>query len=181
METKRTKAEIARLNGKKGGRPRKNRDSDVSVSEFPNPPATEITHRNRSKGGRPKGRKNAATLEREAVLREYRQRVCRLADDLLDAELTVARGVTFLFRKPKSGKDRKVERVTDEETIKRYLDGELDSDEQDWYFIAAEKPDTATIRGMFDRTFDRPAQRHELTGGGGGPVQVVASSADERL
>ncbi len=124
----------------------------------------------RRKGaGHPKGKKTAHVLEREAILGAYRQRVCAQAQRLLDAELTVALGCTFLYRKPKEapkGKERKVERVTDAETIEKFLNGELEGD-KDFYFITTEKPDPLTIRGMFDRTFDRPAQRMELTGEGG--------------
>lgn len=108
-------------------------------------------------------------------MRAYRERVCAQAQRLLDAELTVAQGCSYLFRKPKSapkGEQRKAELVTDEATIRRYLDGEFDHDEKDFYFITTERPDTNTIRGMFDRTFDKPAQRHEVTGENGGPVRV---------
>lgn len=125
--------------------------------------------------GRPKGTREPHTLEREATLKAYRARVCQVAGALLDAELTVARGCSFLYRKPKAapkGQERKAERVTDAETIQRFLNGELDHDETDWYFITTDKPDTMTIRGMFDRTFDRPAQRVEMSGPGGGDIPV---------
>lgn len=148
-------------------------------------PRPVASRENGKKGGRPRGAKSAATLKREAVLQAYRQRVCRQAQRLLDAELTVAQGCTMLFKKPKASdrksEPRKVEQVKDEATIRAYLDGDLDDDPDDYYFITTERPDTGTIRGMFDRTFDKPAQRTEITGEGGGPVQVIASSADERL
>lgn len=116
----------------------------------------------RTGAGRPKGKKDPHTIEREAVLAEYRARVCRQAERLLNAELTVAQGCSYLFKRAKEtpkGKERKTERVTNEETIRQYLDGELDDDANDYYFITTDKPDTFTIRGMFDRTFDKPAQR----------------------
>lgn len=112
------------------------------------------------------------------MLAEYRKRVCDQAQRLLDAEMTVAMGCSYLFRKPKEapkGKERKVERVTDPETIAQYLNGELEGDD-DYYFITAEKPDTMTIRGMFDRTFDKPGQRVAVTDGEGQPL-VPASVA----
>lgn len=125
--------------------------------------------------GRPKGRKEPHTLQREAVLKSYRQRVCEQAQRLLDAEMAVAQGCSFLYRKPKSapkGEPRKVELVTDEATIRRFLDGELDHDETDWYFITTERPDTGTIRNMLDRTFDRPAQRVEVAGDKDQPLRL---------
>lgn len=82
-------------------------------------------------------------------------------------------GCSMLWKKPKQapkGEPRKAEMVTDPETIRKYLDGELDHDEHEYYFITTEKPDTFTIRGMFDRTFDKPAQRTEVTGEGGQPL-----------
>jgi hypothetical protein len=125
----------------------------------------------REGAGRPKGSKDPHTLEREAVLAEYRTRVCDQAQRLLDAELAVAQGCSYLYRKPKQAekgqKERKAERVENPEIIRQYLDGELDDDANDYYYITTEKPDTMTIRGMLDRTFDRPAQRMELTGEGG--------------
>lgn len=125
--------------------------------------------------GRPKGSKEPQTIEREATLKAYRSRVCRQAERLLDAELVVAQGCSYLYRKPKSapkGEPRKAELVTDPEVIRKFIDGELDHDELDWYFITTERPDTGTIRGMFDRTFDRPAQRVAVTGEDGGALVV---------
>lgn len=131
----------------------------------------------REGAGRPKGRKDPHTIQREAVLAEYRKRVCEQAQRLLDAEMSVAVGCSYLFRKPKEApkgqKERKIERVTDEETIRAYLNGELD-DDNDYYFITTEKPDTLTIRGMFDRTFDKPGQRVEVSGD---PDQPLIPSA----
>jgi hypothetical protein len=135
------------------------------------------THGGKRPGaGRKKGSKAPETIEREATLKAYRERVCKLADRLLGAELTVAQGCSYLYRKPKTapkGEPRKAELVTDPETIRRYVDGELDQDETDWYFITTERPDTATIRGMFDRTFDKPPQGVQVSGEGGGPVKLI--------
>jgi hypothetical protein len=137
--------------------------------------AGEASRNNGKKGGRPVGRRSRATLERDAVLRAYRERVCDQAQRLLDAEMTVALGCSMLLKRPKTspkGEPRKTEVVTDEATIRAFLDGELDQDENDFYFITTERPDTNTIRGMFDRTFDKPAQRTEVTGANGGAVEL---------
>lgn len=128
----------------------------------------------REGAGRPKGSKDPHTIEREAVLAEYRSRICQQAQRLLDAEMTVALGCSFLFCKRKADKkgERKVERVTSEETIRQYLNGELDNAEDEYYYITADKPDTLTIRGMFDRTFDKPGQRVAVTDGDGNALTV---------
>ena len=140
----------------------------------------DASRRNGRLGGRPKGSKNAATIERDRVLAEYRTRVQANAQRLLDAELSVALGCSVLYRKPKQGpkgEPRKAELVKDPETIRQYLDGQLDDDATDWYFITTERPDTLTIRNMLDRTFDKPAQRTEVTGKDGAELTVPASVA----
>lgn len=138
--------------------------------------AGDASRENGKKGGRPLGAKNAATIQRDAELRAYRDRVAKNTQRLLDAEMTVAQGVTMLFKKPKAaakGEPRKVERVTDEATIRAYLDGELDNDEHDFYFLATERPDTVTIQRMLDRTYDKPPQAVALGGTDGGAIEVV--------
>jgi hypothetical protein len=136
----------------------------------------DTSRKNGKKGGRPVGAKSAATIERDAELRAYRDRVAKNTQRLLDAEMTVAQGVTMLFKKPKAGakgETRKVERVTDEATIRQYLDGELESDQNDFYFLATERPDTVTIQRMLDRTYDKPPQAVALGGTDGGAIEVV--------
>ena len=55
-----------------------------------------IARENGKKGGRPKGAKSKTTLERERVLAVMRQRTMEQADILLDAQLTLARGLTYI-------------------------------------------------------------------------------------
>jgi hypothetical protein len=140
--------------------------------------AGEASRRNGAKGGRPKGRKDTQTIEREAVLKAYRERVCQQAQRLLDAEMTVAQGCSFLYKKPKEskkGEARKSERVTNPETIRAFLDGELEDDADEFFYIVTERPDTLTIRNMLDRTFDKPAQRVEMTDGEGNAVPMAVT------
>lgn len=133
----------------------------------------------REGAGRPRGSRDPHTIEREAVLAEYRKRVCDHAQRLLDAELSVAQGCAYLYAKPKQAekgqKERKAERVTNPEIIRQFLDGELDNDEMDYYYITTEKPDTLTIRGMLDRTFDKPGQRLAVTDADGNSLSVPAT------
>jgi hypothetical protein len=44
-------------------------------------------------GGRPLGRRNEKTLEREAQLERFRQRVFEAFDPLINAQISLARGV----------------------------------------------------------------------------------------
>jgi hypothetical protein len=60
--------------------------------------AGNASRQNGQKGGRPQGRKNDATLEREAQLERLRQRVFEAFDPLINAQLSLARGVSYLFK-----------------------------------------------------------------------------------
>ena len=135
-------------------------------------PKAEASRRNGRKGGRPKGAKSKATLEREAVLRAFRERVMGSAHRLFNAQMSIAEGCSFLYRVEettvKGKKDRKHVLVTDENEIRRYLDGEVEAD--DYHYITTERPNNLAIADMLNRAFGRPTEVHEHTGEGGGPI-----------
>ena len=142
---------------------------------------------NGKKGGRPKGKKSQATLEKEKVLAEMKQRIMRISQRLLDAQLTRAIGMTFLYKiekekivGPKGGvsyRNKPPVRVTDEEEIRNYLDNKVAlangdiEDESDrsatYYYMTASEPDTHAIDSMYNRTYGKPTQSVELTGPNG--------------
>lgn len=131
---------------------------------------------NGKKGGRPKGKKNKATLEKEAILREYRQKVLESADILFGSQLHLARGQTYLYKiekelqiGPKGGKKyikSKPKLVTEQWEIESYLmghivDGDADDDQDPdstYYFLTTKDPDNRAIDSMLDRTFGRATQ-----------------------
>lgn len=138
------------------------------------------------KGGRPKGTRSKRTLEREAVLAAYRLRAMGLADRLLNNQLTLANGQTFLFKiekekiiGPKGGVSYKPKRpvlVTSREEIQMYLEGEIDGDHDftapgaTYYYLTTKEPDGSAIDSILDRTFGRSTQSVELTGKDGKPL-----------
>src|SRR5690242_8442727 len=97
--------------------------------------AGEASRKNGKKGGRPPGRKNAATLEKEKVLAEVRQRIMRNADQIVSSQLSLTQGLQFLYRidkvkkiGPKGGvsyEKQKPVLVENPEEIAAYLDGEF--------------------------------------------------------
>src|SRR4051812_42190217 len=105
--------------------------------------------------GRKKGSKEAATLQKEAVLVALRQRIMQSADLLFDAQMTLARGQTFLYKiekyYEKVGNQRVLRRkkpqlVTEQWEIEAYLEGkivegELEDYEATYYFITTKLPD----------------------------------------
>lgn len=133
-----------------------------------------------NKGGRPKGKKNPETLEREAVLKEFRQRTMRVANKLFDSQMTLARGQTYLYKIEKhwegTGKNRILKKkapklVTSQIEIEAYLDGllnegELTDNEATYYFITTKQPDVKAIDSLLDRSFGRPQQNLDVTSGG---------------
>lgn len=127
-----------------------------------------------NKGGRPKGKKNPATLEKEAVLKVYRERIMRNADILFDSQVSIAQGIQFLFKIEKEWiqtgknkgfwKNKKPILVEDKEEIRAFLERRLEQgDPQDdsnsgatYYFITTKEPNNFAIDSMLDRAFGKP-------------------------
>lgn len=146
---------------------------------------------NGKKGGRPKGKKAKSTLEREAVMRAYQQRVMQMSDRLLDYQLSLARGTTYLFKiekeliiGPKGGKtykSKKPELVTDVEEIRSYLEGitqegDLGNPKDPngtYYYLTSKDPDSRTIDSMLDRGIGKPAQAFSMQDGEGKSLPIT--------
>jgi hypothetical protein len=130
--------------------------------------------------GRPKGKKNAATLEKEAVLKEFKEKVLQSADVLYASQITLARGQTYLYKiekeeviGPKGGKSYKNKRpelVTAQSEIEDYLKGLIDDGDKDnnsdpdavYYFLTTKDPDNRAIDSMLDRTFGKSLQSIDI-------------------
>jgi hypothetical protein len=140
-------------------------------SLIPEPiPEEKITGRGgwRPNSGRPKGSKDRATLDREIVAEEIRQRVLNHSQELINAQLSLARGETRLIKVITEGDGKSAKRkhvmVTDPNEIIQFLDGDFEGGE-DYYYIATDKPDTRAIDSLLDRIFGRANQSIELKGG----------------
>lgn len=141
----------------------------------------------REGAGRKKGQKDPATLEKEAVLIAFRQRAMGVASKLLDAQLTLARGMNLLYKiekewvktgTSKSGKENGYYRklkpvlVENEMEISQYLEGLIDEGDEDddqdpgatYYFITTKPPDNNAIDSILDRTFGKATQAVEVSG-----------------
>lgn len=128
----------------------------------------------RAGAGRKVGYRSPKTLERAKVMEAYRQRVLKYTDHLLNAQLTLARGQTYLYKiekeviKNKKGEVVKVTRkkpelVTAQWEIEAYLEnrikvGEEEDPEDTYYFLTTKDPDGRVINDMLDRTHGRPTQ-----------------------
>jgi hypothetical protein len=126
--------------------------------------AGNASRKNGEKGGRPPGRKNDATLEREAQLERFRQRVFEAFDPLVNAQIAMARGLSYLFKADTDGegKARKPILVTDPEEIAAFLADDYNELETTYYYITTEKPDNRAIDSLLDRATGKAAQVLEL-------------------
>lgn len=96
-------------------------------------------------------------------LKRYRKRVADSAQTLLDRQMSLANGQQFLYVvRTVDGKRQKPERVTDEETIRAYLEGEL-KDPDEWHYITTKEPDGQAIKEMMDRTYGKATERVDHT------------------
>jgi hypothetical protein len=116
--------------------------------------------------GRRKGSANRTTLERAAVLQAFRDRVAKNADQLLNAQMSLAVGTALLFRvdKDDKGKSLPAVQVTDPNEIKGYIDGDVDQDT--YYFITTKLPDNKAIDSLLDRTFGKAEGKLDVTSAG---------------
>lgn len=144
--------------------------------------------------GRPKGKKNAATLEKEATLKVFREKVMQSADVLYASQMTLARGQTYLYRidkeeiiGPRGGKsyrNKKPELVTSQWEIEEYLQGLIEEGDKDdendpnaaYYFLTTKDPDNKAIDSLLDRTFGKSTQ--PIAGDKDNPLQIKVISFD---
>lgn len=124
--------------------------------------------------GRKKGKKNQKTLEKEKILEEVKQRIMRRAQNILDAQMSIAQGQQFLYRIDTTIKDKGVRTkskpilVTDPEEISEYLDGEYGDGENvntetEYYFITTKEPNNMAIDSMMNRAFGKPQENVDIT------------------
>lgn len=131
-------------------------------------------------GGRPRGSKSVSTIEKEAVAREIKASILRMAGSLLQSQAALAKGLSFLYRIKtyKGGKRSKPMIVKDTDTIERYLAGELDNDENEYFFMATERPNNQALDSLFDRALGKAVATVELTGKDG--ADLYRPSEDDR-
>ena len=123
------------------------------------------THGGARKGsGGVKGKKTQKVLDRMKEKQRILDRITRNADKLYEAQFRLATGVQILFviKTDRKGNRLPAEQVTDPETIAAFLDGELDSVDDEYYFIATQKPDNKAIKDMLDRAFGKPVDHVDL-------------------
>src|SRR3990167_7474753 len=105
------------------------------------------------------GAKYKKTIEKEIELAYIKERVSRAKDVLIDSQLSLARGLSYLYRidKDTKGNNKKPELVTAQYEIEAYLSGS--TDEESYYYITTAKPENSALDSLLDRTVGKPVQR----------------------
>lgn len=122
--------------------------------------------------GRKKGQVAKSTLDALEAKKRIVDRVKAATDVLIDSQLSLARGLSFLYRidKDEKGKKEKPVLVTSPTEIEAYLRGDFDSDPEKYYYITAEKPNNQAIDSLFDRVHGKATQA--VSGPDGGPLKI---------
>lgn len=116
----------------------------------------------REHAGRKRGSKNVKTLERQKVLGEYQQSIMRSVDILFENQLKLALGLIYYFRVDK--RKKKVVRITEERTIRAYLEDRIrNNDRFEYYAFTVKEPDIRAAQSLLDRAFGKPSQSVDIS------------------
>lgn len=121
--------------------------------------------------GRKKGSLAQHTFQAQEKKKRIVQRVNEATDVLIDSQLSLARGLSFLYRidKDEKGKKEKPVLVTSNYEIEAYLRGDYEGDDS-YYYITTEKPNNMAIDSLLDRVHGKSTQA--ISGPGGGPIEI---------
>jgi hypothetical protein len=133
----------------------------------------------REGAGRPKGSKDPETIEKEKVLAEIKSRIAKSANKLLSSQMNLAQGVQMLYciTTNEKGVRSKPELITDQFTIEKYLAGELEGNDKEYYFITTERPDNRALDSLFDRAFGKAQNSIDVTSDGKPLIQIAGEIA----
>lgn len=133
----------------------------------------------RSGAGRRAGSKNKATIEEGIVKHELRQRVLANVEGLISAQLTLAKGITHVFKVTigERGGRGEPELVTDQDELHEAIDlitagnayGEIQEEDgalTRYYFLTTKAPDNKALDSLLDRVFGKATFSMDITSGG---------------
>jgi len=118
--------------------------------------------------GRPAGSKNKKTVEKDAAMKRFKDRVFKVTDKLFESQLVEATGYHVMVAFDKGAK--KLLQVTDKKKFNKLL--ETGTEGKDYLFVVAAAPDYKASDALLNRAFGRPTESVELTGKGGQPMII---------
>lgn len=134
--------------------------------------------------GRPKGSMNPATKERLAIKHAFQDRVAQNADRLFNSQFNLAVGEQYLMVKRKVGSGSKertvVEVVQSLETIKAYLNDELDEGDDEYFYVSTKPANGMALDSMLDRAFGKAEAKLDMTTNGDN-IGVLSAEQSEQL
>ncbi|CAB4151666.1 hypothetical protein UFOVP585_30 [uncultured Caudovirales phage] len=119
----------------------------------------------RKGAGRPPGKQTERVRLAHEAKNRMMQRIHQNADRLVNAQLQLAIGCTYLFKRMKlsNGVWTRYNLVKDLGEITQYMDGDFEDDSSVVYvMLTADKPDAKAIDSMLDRGFGRAPVTIEL-------------------
>lgn len=153
-------------------------DKQVKTSEpkLENLKKKSVSHKGeyggkRENAGRPKGKKSSKTIEKETAEQEIRRRVFDSLHTLINSQMNVAKGASFLYKietkrwRTKNGQWKEEKKppklVKSQIEIENYLNENYDPKDI-YYFITTQRPDNKAIEALFDRVFGKARQAIDL-------------------
>lgn len=140
----------------------------------------------RKNSGRKKGKMEQKTIDKINAEKEMKQKILKSLEPILNAQLSLAKGVQYLYRidteEDAKGNERRQKPVlvTDKYEIESYLAGNCDEDS--YYFITTEKPDNRALDSLIDRVFGKSRQNIGLDGGEEGkPIEHKITSILDKI
>lgn len=122
----------------------------------------------RKGAGMKKGAKIRKTIVKELELQYIKDRVSAAKDVLINSQIHLATGISYLYciHTSKKGIKEKPRLVTAQFEIEAYLNGDYEKKSDDYYYITTEKPENPAIMGLLDRILGKPSQSIDLTSKG---------------
>jgi hypothetical protein len=141
-------------------------------------PAVQVKSKRGGKrpgSGRPRKetylQKHTVASRRASV--EMQMRIVRQTPALLNSQIALAKGVSYLLRVDIIGGKQKTSIVKDKLEIVAFFDGLLENtDERTYYHITTDKPNLQAITDLMDRAYGKARQTVGLDGGEGKPIML---------
>lgn len=139
----------------------------------------------REGAGKPKGSMNKKTVERKQAEEMMRQMILKKLTPIVNAQIQLAQGCTYLYRideiledKKKTRKHVLVEDPREIEEIMNATDGEAGSVGDNYYYLTTKSPENKAIDSLVDRVFGKAKQSMEITGDEDKPLVVRQIEAE---
>lgn len=118
------------------------------------------------KRGRRKGQLSQKTLDKMRVKKNLDQRILRATDPIVNAQIALATGLSFLYKvhTDKKGIRSRPELITTQGVIEDYLAGDLeDNDDGDYYYITTKEPNNQALDSLLNRVHGKPTESVAVT------------------